>query len=318
MVTIATRGSILALWQANHVAAAVRAAGPDVETRLEIVRTTGDRITDVPLSLIGERGLFTGELDNALLDGRADAAVHSLKDLPTAIPDGLMIAAILQREDARDAWLARDGAATLQSLPRGAVVGTSSLRRRALLLAARPDLDVNDVRGNLDTRLAKLADGLYDAMILALAGLRRLGREDAVTQLLDAPDWLPAPGQGAIAVVTRADDARTQALLKPLQHNDTTLAVTAERALLRTLEGGCQVPIGALATVIDGMLTLHAIVADPDGGQLVRAARDQSVNDDPLTLGRDLAAIMLQQGAASILDRLRLQSTGSAPPVAAP
>jgi hydroxymethylbilane synthase len=304
MLTIATRGSVLALWQARHVADALVAAHNGTQPTLEIVRTTGDRVTDVPLSQIGARGIFTKELDAAILEGRADCGVHSLKDLPTAIPDGLVIGAILEREDARDAWLAADGTSTLRALTSGARVGTSSLRRRALLHATRPDLDVVDVRGNLDSRLEKLQRGHCDAMILALAGLRRIGRDDAVTEMLDAHTWVPAPGQGAIAVVARAGDTATLQRLRLLSHIDTTVAVTAERTLLRALEGGCQVPIGAFAEVDGEVVTLHAVVADPDAPRTIRGTM-QGPRRDPASLGEALAQQMLADGAHSILQRLR-------------
>jgi hydroxymethylbilane synthase len=310
---IATRGSTLALWQAHHVERALT----EGETRLEIIRTTGDRITDVPLSQIGDRGLFTRELDAALLDGRADCAVHSLKDIPTLLPEGLQIGAILEREDPRDAWITRDTTASPESLPAGARVGTSSLRRRAILLATRPDLTVVDVRGNLDTRLEKLYRGDYDAMILALAGMRRLGRASEVTRLLDAPEWLPAPGQGAIAVVIRAGDDNARTRLAPLNHVATEKAVRAERALLRELEGGCQVPIGALARIDSDTIELTALVASIDGSVILRRTLAGSA-DDPETLGRNLAAEMIDAGADDILRTVRETSATHAPTVTSP
>lgn len=303
MITIATRGSALALWQTHRVQELLHANG-HADSRLEIIRTTGDRITDVPLSQIGDRGLFTRELDAALLDGRADCAVHSLKDIPTVAPDGLVIAAILERADPRDAWLARDGRSTLDSLPPGATVGTSSLRRRALVLEKRRDLVVKDVRGNLDTRLDKLARGDYDALILANAGISRLGRDAAVTALLDPPHWLPAPGQGAIAVVARANDTSTCSALQPLNHYATSMETRAERALLNTLEGGCQVPVGAWAHTRAERITLHALVAAPDGSSVLRAQQDGPVSD-PEAVGRELAQRMLTDGADRILAALR-------------
>src|SRR5690606_25819790 len=226
----------------------------------------GDRITDVPLAQIGDTGLFTKEVDRAVLDGRADFAVHSLKDVPTRPPEGLMLVAVPAREDPRDALIVAPGRPrTLSELPGGARVGTSSLRRRALLCDERPDLHVADLRGNLDSRLARVQDGQYDAILLAFAGLRRMGWEAEVAQLMEPPRWLPAPGQGALGIICRADDADLRTWLAPLDHPPTRAAVTAERMLLRTLEGGCQIPIGALATVHGEELHLHAFVATLSG-----------------------------------------------------
>ena len=313
VLTIATRGSALALWQATHVQEGIA----HMASRLEVVRTTGDHITDVPLSRIGGRGLFTRELDTAVLDGRADCAVHSLKDLPTQLAQGLTLAAVLEREDARDAWLAADGFTTIDRMPAGSRVGTSSLRRRAQLLARRPDLDVRDVRGNLDTRLAKLKDGDFDALILALAGLRRLGRADAVTQVLRSPEWLPAPGQGAVAVVARAEDTGVIQALMLLDHAETRAAVTAERALLRHLEGGCQVPIGTHACIVHGRIRMDAVVADPDGQTVLRTSGEAGV-DEAAALGIDLAQRLIDDGAHRILDQLRSTANDNVPTVTPP
>lgn len=317
MFAIATRGSALALWQAHHVEAELNASAAGTEIRLEIIRTTGDRITNVPLSQIGDRGLFTRELDAALLDGRADCAVHSLKDIPTLLPDGLKIAAILRRDDPRDAWIARDRTTTIDLLPAGARVGTSSLRRRAILLASRPDLAVVDVRGNLDTRLDKLYGGEYDAMILALAGMRRLDRESDVTAPLDAPVWLPAPGQGAIAVVVRANDENAIARVAPLNDAATEIAVRAERSLLRTLEGGCQVPIGALARMDGDTIQLAALVASIDGTIVLRRSLSGSAHE-PESLGQRLAREMVDAGADEILRAVRATALNNAPTVTSP
>jgi hydroxymethylbilane synthase len=304
---IATRGSALARWQAEHVAAALRGAHADLEIELVFVQTTGDR-SSAPLSSISTTGLFTREVDRAVLDDRADAAVHSLKDLPTVTMDGLHIAAIPRRDDPRDAFVPAPGVAgRIADLPTGARVGTSSLRRRALLLEQRPDLHVLELRGNVDTRLAKLAARALDGGVLAYAGLRRLGRAEAAGDILDAPDWLPAPGQGALAVVTRVDDARTSRLVSVLEDAATRSATTAERTLLRVLEGGCHVPIGALATVHGQRIALAGFVASPDGmrrcrgsidGPLLRAAQ----------LGEDLADALLHDGADEILRQARTAS----------
>ena len=242
MLVIASRGSQLALWQARWVAAQLSAAGQ--ECRIEIIKTTGDKITDVPLAKVGTKGLFTKEIEEALLDGRAHLAVHSLKDLPTELPEGLVLAAIPEREDPRDAMVGR----TLANLPMGAKVGTSSLRRAAQLRQLRPDLQVESIRGNLDTRLRKLDEGQYDAILLAAAGLKRLGWGDRIAEILSPEQMCPAVGQGALAIEARTgfDGA------KMLDHADTRTAVFAERAVLGALGGGCQVPIGAYATVSEG------------------------------------------------------------------
>lgn len=302
---IATRGSALARWQAEHVSATLRSATPDLDVELVIVHTTGDRFTAAELSKLGSTGLFTREVDGAVLDGRADAAVHSLKDLPTVAPDGIMIAAIPAREDPRDVWIpAPAHGPTLDEMPRGARVGTSSLRRRALLLERRPDLCVENLRGNLDTRLARVAAGEVDAAILALAGLRRLGRQDVVGETLDPPDWLPAAGQGALAISARADDTDTCTVLAALDDAETRAAVTAERTLLRTLEGGCQVPIGALARVRGERIALDAFVASLDGTNRRRGFIEGSVRH-AARLGEDLADALLRDGADAILTAAR-------------
>lgn len=304
-VRIATRGSALALWQARHVESALRAAHGDVRTEVSIVRTTGDRITDVPLSRIGDRGLFTKELDHALLDGSADLAVHSLKDVPTVLPEGLAIAAVSEREDPRDALLLPAGlSGDLGSLPPGARVGTSSLRRRSQLFAARPDLEVVDLRGNLNTRVGKLDAGEYDAIILAVAGVARLGWADRISMYFDPADWLPAVGQGALAIVTREDDRSLRERLRALHHPATASAVLAERAFLNALEGGCQIPIGALAVSAKGEISISGLVADLDGRTILRDRRTGS-DAQAARLGEDLAAALRERGADAILERIR-------------
>lgn len=308
-LTIGSRGSKLALWQAEHVRAKLAALNPGLDVAITIIQTTGDRITDVPLARIGDKGLFTKELDNALLEGHADLAVHSLKDVPTRMPEGLSLAAILEREDPRDALLvAPDRPRSLDALPPGARVGTSSLRRRAQLLALRPDLIIDDLRGNLDTRMRRVQDAEYDAIILAQAGLNRLGLASHAAQLLDPPAWLPAVGQGALAITARASDDRTIGLLTALEHAETRAAVTAERALLAELEGGCQIPIGALARLRGEALVLHALVASTDGNRVVRGEIEGSAAD-AAGLGRALAADLGARGGADILRELRDQST---------
>jgi hydroxymethylbilane synthase len=304
VVRIGTRSSELALRQARLVAAQLAERG--VASELVTYTTIGDRILDRPLSAIGEKGLFTAELEADLIAGRTDCAVHSLKDLPTADPDGLTIVALLEREDPRDALVVGPGttARTLHELPHGARIGTSSLRRRAQLRALRPDLDVQELRGNVGTRLRKIDEGQVDAALLAAAGLRRLGLGDRIVSLLDPPEWLSAPGQGAIAVQARAHDHAMVAILSTLDHAPTRVAVTAERALLAALEGGCQVPIGAAMMAGSPRPMLHGVIASVDGTQVVRGSIAVDV-DDPGAAGKALAAQLHQQGGVDILAELR-------------
>jgi hydroxymethylbilane synthase len=291
MLVIASRGSQLALWQARWVAAQLSAAGQ--ECRIEIIKTTGDKITDVPLAKVGTKGLFTKEIEEALLDGRAHLAVHSLKDLPTELPEGLVLAAIPEREDPRDAMVGR----TLANLPMGAKVGTSSLRRAAQLRQLRPDLQVESIRGNLDTRLRKLDEGQYDSILLAAAGLKRLGWGDRIAEILSPEQMCPAVGQGALAIEARTGFEGA----KMLDHADTRTAVFAERAVLGALGGGCQVPIGAYATVSGDRVHILAIVAAPDGTQVIRAEAEGPAAEAPL-IGASLAAELLTRGARQILE----------------
>jgi hydroxymethylbilane synthase len=298
MLVIASRGSQLALWQARWVSAQLAAAGH--ECRIEIVKTTGDKITDVPLGIVGAqtgvKGLFTKEIEEALLDGRADVAVHSLKDLPTELPEGLTLAAVPEREDARDAVVGK----RLADLPPGAKVGTSSLRRAAQLRRLRPDLKVESVRGNLDTRLRKLDEGQYDAIMLAAAGLKRLGWGARIAEIMEPERMCSAVGQGALAIETRTSGAGLDACAA-LDHPATHAAVMAERGVLGALGGGCQVPIGAYATVAGGRLRLLAIVISPDGAELVRAEAEGAVAE-AAELGRKLGAELLDRGARRILE----------------
>ena len=294
MLVIASRGSQLALWQARWVAAKLTAAGH--ECRIEIIKTTGDQITGVPLSKIGTKGLFTKEIEEALLDGRADLAVHSLKDLPTELPAGLVLAAIPEREDPRDAVVG----VRLAELPEGAKVGTSSLRRSAQLRRLRPDLILESIRGNVDTRLRKLAEGQYDAIVLAAAGLNRLGLQDRIAELLGAEVMCPAVGQGALAVETLAAGAGRD-VCRMLDDPATRAAVTAERAVLAALGGGCQVPIGALATVEAEHLQLLGVVASPDGAELIRA-HSEGAAKEAASVGSALGAQLLSLGARRILE----------------
>ncbi len=294
MFVIASRGSQLALWQARWVQQQLAKTGQ--ESRIEVIKTTGDKITDVPLALVGTKGLFTKEIEEALLDGRADLAVHSLKDLPTELPEGLVLAAVPAREDPRDAIVGR----RLGDLSRGAKVGTSSLRRAAQLRQARPDLAIESVRGNLDTRLRKLDEGRYDAIVLAAAGLKRLGWGDRIAELLKPDVMCPAVGQGALAIETCAAGPGFDAT-RPLDDADTRAAVTAERNVLAALGGGCQVPIGAHATVNGGKLRIQAVVVSPDGTEVVRGQSEGAASEAE-RIGSTLGAELLDRGARKILD----------------
>lgn len=298
---IGTRGSALALWQAQHVAENLKALIPNLDVAIQEIKTLGDRVRDRALSEVGGKGLFVKEIETALAAGEIDLAVHSLKDMPTAQPPGLTLAAVLERADPRDALLVRGGG-DLHGLPGGARVGTSSMRRRAQLLAARPDLQVVDLRGNVDTRLRKLREGQYDAVILAVAGLERLGHVGAISQLLPFEIMLPAVGQGALCIETRADDTATRALITPLDHAPTHRAAQAERAFLRRLEGGCQVPIGAYAQVNGGRIHLRGLVASLDGRRIVRDEIDGPAAE---ALGIELAERLLAAGGDQILAEVR-------------
>lgn len=317
-VRFATRGSELALWQTRAVADALRREIPDLEPEIQVIRTTGDRLLDVPLAKIGDRGLFTKELDQALLQGSADVAVHSLKDVPTQLPPGLVLAAVTRREDPRDVLVCRPGLdATLATLPPGARVGTSSLRRAAQLRSQRPDLHLQDLRGNLNTRVAKLDAGAYDAILLAAAGVLRLGWSERIAERLDSRIWLPAVGQGALAVVTREDRTEIQAHLNTLHHPETAACVTAERAFLRGLEGGCQVPIGALARCEGSTLHLDGFVSGLEGDPLLRSSRSGPIAE-AAGIGRALAGELIDRGAAALLEDVRETARNLAPEPAAP
>ena len=300
-LVIGSRGSKLALWQAEHVQSQLQASDSSLTVRIEIIKTTGDVKTD-PLTVIGGKGVFTKELEEALLDGRIDLAVHSLKDLPTIVPDTLTIAAICQREDPRDALVLREvwPISSLRNLPDEAVIGTSSQRRIAQLKSMCPRVKIKDLRGNVDTRLRKLDEGQYDALVLASAGLRRLGLSDRINLAIPPAEMLPAVGQGAIAVETRADnEAAINAAVK-LQHDQTRVACVAERALLRSLGGGCQLPIAAHAVVNEKTLRLEGLVASPDGARIVRGAISGSTANAS-ELGADLADKLRADGADAIL-----------------
>jgi hydroxymethylbilane synthase len=299
---IATRKSQLALWQAEHVAALLRRVHPGLEVELVPIVTQGDRIQDRSLAAIGGKGLFIKELEIALEEHRADIAVHSMKDLPGNLPAGLTIAAVLERADPRDALLTTG--AHLHDLPRGARVGTSSLRRQAQLLSARPDLEIEALRGNVDTRLRRLDAGEMDAIVLACAGLIRLGLESRITSRLDPKICLPAVAQGVIGIECRNADARTLGLVGILEHRATRIAVDAERAFAHRLGGSCQSPIAAHAQLEGNRLILDGLVAEPDGSRLLRDSLSGGA-DEPAALGTELAERILVAGAAPLLERLR-------------
>ena len=295
---IGSRGSPLALWQARWIAGRLQELGR--ETRIEIIKTTGDKIRDVPLAKVGSstglKGVFTKEIEEALLDGRIDLAVHSLKDLPTELPDGLTVGAVPERADPRDVLAGK----TLDELVAGDIVGTSSLRRAAQLRHLRPDLEIADIRGNVDTRLRKLDEGNYASIVLAAAGLKRLGLEARIAETLEPSVMAPAVGQGALAVEIREDDVDTAEALASLDHAETRMAVEAERALLGALGGGCQVPLGAHARQADGGLELAAVVVSANGERLIRAnATGDSSN--PATLGAVVAEQLKRQGAVELI-----------------
>lgn len=311
-VLIGTRASELALRQARLVAAALQSRG--IAAELVTFKTKGDKKLDEPLSAIGAKGLFTHEIEVALGKGKIDCAVHSLKDLPTDLPDDLEIAALLKREDPRDVLVVNPqvGAEGLDDLPAGSRVGTSSLRRRAQLLARRPDLEVVELRGNVPTRLDKVEKGSVHAAVLAAAGLIRLQVQQRIAMFLEPPEWLPAPGQGAIAIQIRRHDERMQNLARPLDDARTSLATRAERAFLAALEGGCQVPIGALVSAVSGHPTLYGMLADLTGRHIVRGSRALDAGD-PEATGEALASEIRSRGGASLLVELRQLSKVPSP-----
>ena len=302
-VVIGTRGSQLARWQANWARAALEQFHPGLEVELKIISTRGDRELGVSLPKLGEqgKGLFTKELEDEMLAGTIDIAVHSLKDLPTEMTAGLHIAAISEREDVRDALVAREGIESFDLLPAGARIGTSSLRRQAQILAKRPDLRLEAIRGNVDTRIRKVQDGEFDAVVLASAGLRRLGCEHKISEYLDPQMILPAVGQGALAIQSRAGDAEINTLIEPLNDESTARACRAERAMLLGLGGGCLVPIAGLARVSGSELRINGLVASPDGSNIIRGATDGRA-DNPEAVGSDMARALLERGAARLLN----------------
>ncbi|WP_304115363.1 hydroxymethylbilane synthase [Phascolarctobacterium succinatutens] len=298
-LTIGTRQSLLALWQSNHIAALLREKYPECEVVLKKIVTKGDRILDVPLAQIGGKGLFTKEIETELADGTIDLAVHSLKDMPTVLPEGLCLTAITERANVGDAFVSNKYA-SFEELPLGAVIGTSSLRRKAQLLAARPDLQIMDLRGNVDTRLRKLDEGLYDAIILAAAGLERLGHGDRITALIPPDVCLPAVGQGALAIEARTADDEVRSMLEFLNDLPTKQSTDAERAFLGLLEGGCQVPIGVHADVAGEQIKIEAIIAALDGSTVLRDTITGKAKD-AVALGQQLGKKMLAAGGQEIL-----------------
>ncbi|EPP21327.1 hydroxymethylbilane synthase [Vibrio fluvialis] len=301
-IRIATRQSPLALWQAHYVKDALQAAHPGLEVELVTMVTRGDVILDTPLAKVGGKGLFVKELEVAMLEGRADLAVHSMKDVPVDFPEGLGLVTICEREDPRDAFVSNTYA-SLDELPHGAIVGTCSLRRQCQLKEARPDLVIKELRGNVGTRLGKLDAGEFDAIILAAAGLKRLKLEQRIRSFIEPEQSLPAVGQGAVGIECRLDDARLRELLAPLSHAETTDRVLCERAMNLTLEGGCQVPIGSYALLEGHDLWLRALVGEPDGSHIVRG-EIRGPRQDAERLGVELANRLLANGARDILTKL--------------
>jgi hydroxymethylbilane synthase len=305
-IRIATRDSLLALWQAEYVSTALKNAHPGLEVELIKMKSQGDKILDTPLAKIGGKGLFVKELEEGMLRGDADIAVHSMKDVPMELPEGLHLAVICPREDPRDAFVSNTFQ-HFEDLPEGAVVGTSSLRRQAQLLVHRPDLQIKFLRGNVQTRLRKLDEDEYDAIILASAGLKRLDQGERITEFLETTIILPAVGQGAVGIECRSDDAEINALLAPLNDEQTWIRVTAERAMNRALEGGCQVPIGGYAELDHGVIVLQGLVGRPDGSEIIRGSISGRP-EDAEELGQVLADDLLSRGAGEILKEVYAQA----------
>jgi hydroxymethylbilane synthase len=302
LIRIATRKSPLALWQAEHVRERLLALHPGLQVELLTMSTQGDRILDSPLAKIGGKGLFVKELEQGMLDGRADLAVHSMKDVPAELPEGLCIGAILEREDPRDAFVSVQYA-SVDELPEGARVGTSSLRRQCQLRATRPDLQILDLRGNVGTRLGKLDDGDYDAIVLACAGLKRLGLSARISRELPPEEMLPAIAQGVIGIECRVDDERVNSLIAPLNHVETRQRTAAERAMNATMAGGCQAPVAGYSVLNDGVIELRGLVGRPDGSRIIRGDV-QGSPEHAAALGKQLADDLLARGARPILDEL--------------
>ena len=302
VLRIATRESRLALWQAEHVKEKLTALYPELDVQLVPMTTRGDQLLDSPLSRIGGKGLFLKELETALLEGQADIAVHSMKDVPAQMPEGLIVPVILERENPLDAFVSNHYSSP-EALPENACVGTASLRRQCQLLARYPGLNIQTLRGNVQTRLRKLDDGEFDAIILASAGLIRLGLEERITYRMPAEESLPAIGQGAIGIECRKGDEKILELIAPLHHEDTGLCLNAERAVNGYLEGSCQIPLAGFAEIIDSKLVLRSVLGSPNGAQLIRAQREGLLDDGP-SMGVDLAKELLANGGKEILAAL--------------
>ncbi len=301
-IIIGTRGSQLALWQANFIKSEIERLFDGIKVELNIIKTTGDRITDRPLAMVGGKGLFVKEIENALLNNEIDLAVHSMKDMPGILPDGLTIGAIPERENPFDVLISKENR-MLSDYPTGARVGTSSLRRASQLKHIRPDLTIESIRGNLDTRIRKLKSGEYDAIVLAAAGLRRLGQENEITEYLDESVMVPAVGQGALCIETRKNDPDIAQIMEKLDHPGTRHCVTAERAFLRQIEGSCHIPVACFGKMEQEKVILTAIVASEDGSQVIREQLSSSI-DDIEQSGRALADTVLEKGGKLILEQL--------------
>jgi len=301
-ITIGTRGSKLALWQANFIKSKIEEKFPSLKVEIKIIKTTGDKILDVPLAKVGGKGLFVKEIEEELLSRGVDIAVHSMKDVPTFFPDGLYLPIITEREDCRDAFISKDNV-KLSELKAGSIIGTSSLRRRSQLCSIRKDLNIVDLRGNIDTRLTKLKKGEYDAIILASAGLKRMGFENSITEYISVDQMIPAIGQGALGIETRIGDTRVLEIVSFLKDEKTYKEVEAERGFLKKLEGGCQVPIGCFAQVEGKSLSLNGFVGSVDGTSIIKESLSGSI-DDFDTLGVTLAEKILKMGGKEILDQV--------------
>ncbi|MBW8330824.1 MAG: hydroxymethylbilane synthase [Prolixibacteraceae bacterium] len=302
-IRIGTRGSQLALYQAKKVKATLENLFPELQVELEIIKTKGDKILDVALSKIGDKGLFTKEIENALIDGSVDLAVHSLKDLPTTLPEGLKLGAVLERGEFRDALVSKDGK-KLSELGAGDVVATSSLRRQAGLMKMNNQIIIKDIRGNVNSRLQKMEDGYCDAMIMAAAGLQRLGLEKYITEIIDPEIIVPAVSQGAIAIEIRMNDPEVELLMEKINHTETWNAITAERAFLAHLQGGCQVPLGCFSKVENGILTMNGFVASVDGSRFINETISGEISKGA-ELGVEMAEKMLGKGALEILSQIK-------------
>jgi hydroxymethylbilane synthase len=302
-VKIGTRGSQLALYQANETKMAIEANFPDLKAEIVVIHTKGDKILDVSLSKIGDKGLFTKELEIALMNNEVDLAVHSLKDLPTFFPEGLKLGAVLERGEVRDAWVSKNGK-LLSQFNENDVIATSSLRRKAQLLAYNPKFNIVDIRGNMNTRLAKMADGHCDAMIMAAVGLQRLGMEDKITEIIDTEVMLPAVSQGAIGIETRANDPEIDSIMQGINHDETLLITTAERTYLKSMEGGCQIPIGCFSEVSGESISFTGLVADLTGERIIKMTLNGKL-EQVETIALEVSRQMIAKGAVEILEEIR-------------